>query len=210
MSKLHYLALSRVPGIGGATARKLIERFGDIESAFGSDESDLVSVPRVTPDIARAIQAAPLDALESELESLDDQGVRIVTWDDDDYPANLRSAPDSPYLLYVYGSILPEDSRAVAVVGSRDASEAGVDNAQHIARELAGQGITVISGLAIGIDAAAHRGALNARGGRTLGVLGSGLEMIHPRSNTLSPTRSPRTARFSRNITPTPRRLGRS
>jgi DNA processing protein len=183
MSNLHYLALSRVPGIGGATARKLIERFGDIESAFAADESELAAVPRVTPDIARSIISAPLDALESELESLDDQGVSVLTWDDDDYPANLRSAPDSPYLLYAYGSLLPEDGRAVAVVGSRDASEQGIDNAQRIARGLAEQGVTIVSGLALGIDAAAHRGALNARAGRTLGVLGSGLRMIHPRSN---------------------------
>lgn len=183
MSKLHYLALSRIPGIGGATARKLIDRFGDIESAFAAEESDLIAVPRVSSDIIQAMQAAPLDSLESELEGLEDQGVHIVTWDDDDYPTNLKAAPDSPYLLYLYGSLLPEDSRAVAVVGSRDASEQSIENAQQIARGLAEAGVTVVSGLALGIDAAAHRGALNARGGRTLGVLGSGLKMIHPRTN---------------------------
>lgn len=185
MSKLHYLALSRIPGIGGATARKLIEKFGDIESAFRADESALTAVPRVTPDIARAIKAAPLESLESELEMLEEQGVRVVTWDDGNYPANLSSASDSPYLLYVFGSLLPEDSRAVAVVGSRDASERAIDNAGQIARGLAQRGVTVVSGLALGVDAAAHRGALSVKTGRTLGVLGSGLKMIHPRSNAL-------------------------
>lgn len=183
MSKVHYLALSRIPGIGAATARKLIDRFGDIEAAFRAEESDLVAVPRVSPDMARAMQSAPLDEIESELEALDYQGVGILTWDDEDYPSNLRAAVDAPYLIYAWGSLLPEDSRAVAVVGSRDASETAVENAYSIARGLAEQGITIVSGLALGVDAASHQGALRAKGGRTLGVLGSGLRMIHPRTN---------------------------
>ena len=183
MSKLHYLAFSRASGIGAVTARKLIERFGGVEAVFEADDTDLLAVPRVTPDIVRALREVPLDALEEEIELLDQEGLRVLTWEDEDYPANLASAPDSPYLLYVYGDLLPEDARSVAVVGTREPSERAIEWAESIARGLAERGVTVVSGLAIGIDAAAHRGALNADAGRTLAVLGSGLRMIHPRSN---------------------------
>ena len=192
MSKVHYLALTRVPGIGGATARKLVERFGSLAGAFDADEFELLVVPRVTPDVVRAMQEVDLDSLEGEIESLDSEGIRVLTWDDDDYPENLRSAPDAPFLLYAAGNLRDEDSRAVAIVGTREPSGESVERAERLAHGLAEKGFTIVSGLARGIDSAAHRGALRAGSGsetpptatgRTLAVLGSGLRMVHPREN---------------------------
>lgn len=183
LGKIHYLALSRVAGIGGATARKLIDRFGGLAEACNADDEALLSVPRVTPEIVSALRDVPLDALEDEIELLDREGIRVLTWEDDDYPANLLPLPDAPFLLYIAGDLLPEDARAVAVVGTREPSLAALERAESIAEALAERGVTVVSGLALGIDAAAHRGALAAENGRTLAVLGSGLRMIHPRQN---------------------------
>jgi DNA processing protein len=183
MSKAHYLALTRVSGVGGATARKLVERFGTVARAFDAEDLELATVPRVTPDVIRAMREVDLDEVESEIESLDDEGIKVLTWDDDDYPENLRSASDAPFLLYAAGRVTPEDARAVAVVGSRDASGKAVQDAEKLARGLAEAGFTIVSGLALGVDTAGHRGALQADDGRTLAVLGSGLRVIHPREN---------------------------
>ena len=183
MSKVHYLALSRISGIGGTTARRLIERFGTVARAFDAEEHELISIPRVTPEIVRAMREIDPDSLELEVESLDGEGIRVLTWEDDDYPANLRSAPDAPVMLYVVGELLAEDERAVAIVGTREPSGRSVEQAESMAAALADEGFTIVSGLAPGIDTAAHRGALRADGGRTLAVLGSGVRMIHPREN---------------------------
>lgn len=183
MSKTHYLALSSIPGIGGVTARKLLDKFGSLGSAFAADDEELLAISRVTRDVVQAMQAADLEAMEAQIEAMDDQGVHIVTWEDDDYPANLLEAHDSPYLLYVVGNLHQEDTQAVAVVGSRDCSPRCVEIAETLSKQLAEQGVAVVSGLAQGIDTAAHRGALAADGGRTLAVLGCGLRAIHPREN---------------------------
>lgn len=175
--------MSSIPGIGGVTARKLLDRFGSLASAFASDEEELLAISRVTPEIVRAMQEADLDSLEAQVEAMDEAGVHILTWEDDDYPANLLDAHDSPYLLYVVGDLRPEDTQAVAVVGSRDCSPRCIEIAESLSQQLAEEGVTVVSGLAQGIDTAAHRGALAADGGRTLAVLGCGLKAIHPREN---------------------------
>jgi len=182
MSKVHWLALTQIAGIGGMTARRLLARFGSVEAVFDASIEELDAVPRISERAARAIKAAPLDLLEAELLSLDNEGISVLTWDDEEYPANLRAAADAPPLLFVRGSILPEDERAVAIVGTRQPSGEGLEIAETLGRELAARGLTVVSGLALGIDTAGHRGAL-AAGGRTLAVLGSGLRAIHPRSN---------------------------
>jgi DNA processing protein len=139
-------------------------------------------VPRIGEKTLRAIRAVRLEQVEAELLSLEDEGISMLVWDDEDYPANLRAAADAPPLLFVRGTVLPEDARAVAIVGTRTPSSRGLENAHITAAALAVRGLTVISGLALGVDTAAHTGTLEA-GGRTLAVLGSGLRAIHPRSN---------------------------
>ncbi len=109
-------------------------------------------------------------------------GIKRIAWGDAEYPAQLRSVPDAPPFLYMRGEIAIEDALAVAIVGSRRATPYGLDMAERLAGELATRGVTVVSGLARGIDSAAHRGALGA-GGRTIAVLGSGADVIYPPEN---------------------------
>jgi len=182
MSTAYWLALTQIAGIGGVTVRKLMDRLGGIEAIFEADVEELVGVPRVSEQAALAIHESDIDRLEMELLNLCDEGIGVLTWDDDDYPVNLRAASDAPPLLFLQGDLLQQDLQAVAIVGTRQPSPEGADIARGLARELASQGFTIISGLALGIDTAAHEGALSC-GGRTLAVLGSGLRVIHPRSN---------------------------
>ncbi len=181
MSSAHWLALTTVSGIGGATARKLLERFGDIESIFAASPEELTAIPRVTPAIAEQLVAAPVEALEVELLSLNDEGIDLLTWDDARFPRHLRVLPDAPMVLFVRGALKPGDARAVAIVGTRTPGETALEMALTLGRELAARGLTVVSGFALGVDTAAHRGALET--GRTLAVLGSGIRFIHPKEN---------------------------
>jgi DNA processing protein len=183
MSKAHWVALSMIPGIGGTTARKLVERFGAVEAVFEADQADLLAVPRVTADIVRQIRNTLLENVEAELASLDDEGITVVTLEDDGYPELLRTVGDAPPVLFVRGQVRPADTRAVAIVGTREPGDQGLQTAERLAGELAARGWTIVSGLALGIDTAAHRGALAAPGGRTLAVLGSGLRVVHPSKN---------------------------
>ncbi len=182
MSKEHWLALMSVPGIGGVTARKLIERFGSIPAVFSAAAEDVAAVPRVSLEMAMQLPSA-LDQAQQALESLADADITVLTWDDDEYPANLRSVNDAPPLLFVRGDLLAGDSDAVAIVGTRDPSPEAAASAQRLASGLAERGLTVASGLALGIDTVAHRGALQADDGRTIAVLGCGLAHIFPREN---------------------------
>ncbi len=183
MSKLHWLALSTIPGIGGATARRLVERFGSAEAVLNAPLEELQRVPRITADIVARLRTVPLEVLEAELAGLAEEGLQVVTWDDDDYPSNLRDVADAPPVLFVRGDLHSDDALAVAIVGSRQPTPQAAKLAETLARELAKRGLTIVSGLALGIDTAAHRGALQVDDGRTLAVPGSGLRAIHPREN---------------------------
>ncbi len=181
MSSAHWLALTTIPGIGGVTARKLLERFGDVESIFTASLDELIEIPRITSAVAEQLLAAPIETLETELLSLDDEGIDLLTWDDPRFPAHLRALPDAPMVLFMRGSLQREDAQAVAIVGTRTPGERSIAIATTLGRELAARGLTVVSGLALGVDTAAHRGALDV--GRTLAVLGSGIRFIHPQEN---------------------------
>ncbi len=181
MSTVHWLALTTVSGVGGATARKLIERFGDVESIFEASPTELIEIPRVTKAMAAQLLAAPLDQLENELLSLNDEGIELLTWADDRFPALLRLLPDAPLVLFMRGALVADDKQATAIVGTREPSRSAVEVAHTLGRELAARSLTVVSGLALGIDTAAHRGAIET--GRTIAVLGSGIRYIHPREN---------------------------
>lgn len=182
MNEVYWLALSTISGIGGRTAKRLIERFGSIPAAFDAEEEELSLIPRMTTEMIAGMRNAPLEQLEDELCDLRSEGIRLLTWDSDDYPANLRKADDAPPILFVMGTLTDDDERAVAIIGTREPSDESIALASRLAREFAGCGFTVVSGLALGVDAAAHEGALDA-GGRTLAVFGSGIRHIHPRSN---------------------------
>ncbi len=181
MAQAHWLALTTVSGVGGVTARKLIERFGDVAAIFEASPEELIGVPRVTEAMATQILAAPIEQLESELLSLNDEGIDLLTWDDARFPTCLRSLLDAPMVLFMRGALKRSDDNAVALVGTRVPTGSAVEVAHTIGRELAARDLTVISGLALGIDTAGHRGAIET--GRTIAVLGSGIRHIHPREN---------------------------
>lgn len=182
--RIEWLALSAVPGVGPSVFRALLKRFGGPREAMEAPMAELAEVARVTPEMAEAIRAAPetIDHLAEEIDGLSDEDIDFLTWDDNRYPERLRGIPQSPPILWVRGALVSEDERAVAVVGSRACTEEGFRLARQMACALAEAGVTVVSGVAEGIDTAAHGGALEGRG-RTLGVLGSGVRVISPRSN---------------------------
>lgn len=174
------LRLALVPGVGPVTRRALLERFGSSAAVLDAAPSDLRSVPGVGPKlVAKIVAACETSDAAAELELCRAQGITILTDADSDYPRLLREIYDPPAVLFVHGDLRPDDALAVAIVGTRHATQYGRLQAERLAGGLARAGLTIVSGLARGIDAAAHRGALDA-GGRTLAVLGGGVLNIYP------------------------------
>lgn len=178
-----YIALNMMDGIGPVKVRALVDALDSPENIFRASEADLRRVKGVGPELARRILSAP-DSLDvaGEQRKADRHGIRIVTFVDEAYPAALKEIHDPPLALYVRGDLDPCDKHAVAVVGSRQATHYGRTVADRLSYQLGKTGFTVISGLARGVDAAAHEGALKA-GGRTLAVIGSGLDRLYPPEN---------------------------
>jgi DNA processing protein len=176
---LALLRLSLCKGVSHGTIYALVERFGSAVAALESGSSALQEVEGIGPGAARAIGAAPDgDAIERELELTEKHRARLVPYFADEYPSTLRHLDRAaPVLLRVRGELKREDALAVAVVGSRHCSAYGRKQASRLASDLASMGFTIVSGMAAGIDAAAHRGALLGRG-RTIAVLGCGLSRV--------------------------------
>jgi DNA processing protein len=179
VSKTHWVALTTAARVGGKTITRLLEHFGTLEAVFEATPNELIQVPHVGKQTANAITRIDLGAVEADLEGMTQRGIQVLTWEDAAFPANLLRCEDAPPVLFVRGTLLPCDVRAVAVVGTRTPSPSSIELANRLAFELASRGWTIVSGLAVGIDRAAHQGAL-ASGGRTLAVLGSGLERLYP------------------------------
>ncbi|OZC02481.1 DNA-processing protein DprA [Rubricoccus marinus] len=174
------IALAAVPGVGSGRARALLSALGSAAEVFASPEARLARVDGIGKGTARAIaRADPWAYADAQLATAEKLGATLLTLADDGYPERLRQIYDPPPFLWVRGEITPEDARAVAVVGTRKASDEGRRAAHRLGRELSDAGVTVVSGLAYGIDIEAHRGAL-ASGGRTIAVLGSGVDRIYP------------------------------
>jgi DNA processing protein len=174
------IALSMVTDVGPILNLALIERFGTPSRVLRASISDLKSVPGIGPKVASRIAASQKEYdPEVELAECRHQGVTPLPLAHPDYPAPLRDIPDPPAMIYRRGTYLPDDQVAIALVGSRKSTPYGVRIAERLASSLARVGITVVSGLARGIDAAAHRGALKA-GGRTIAVMANGLSEIYP------------------------------
>ena len=177
------LTLNLTEGIGAVLAARLEQAFGSLEAAVAAPAAALERVPGIGPVLSRAIAATRDQGLaRRELDEAARLGIRILTADDPDFPEPLRATYDPPIVLYARGTLLPADALAVAVVGTRNPTPYGRAQAERFGRDLAAAGLTVVSGLARGVDAAAHAAALDA-GGRTLAVLGSGLTRIYPTEN---------------------------
>jgi DNA processing protein len=178
-----WLLLRTIRGIGDTTYARLIQAFGSPEAVLRASPDALMSAGQLSPSLAQAIGLGPDDeakrAVDAELKSLDALGIGVVTLSDLDYPSRLKAISDPPPVLYVSGALAQGDQHAIAIVGSRKATAAGRVFTEHISRDLASLGFTIVSGLARGVDAAAHRGAL-AGNGRTVAVLGCGLDRTYP------------------------------
>jgi DNA processing protein len=177
------IALNTVPGLRAAVYHRALSRFGSPRGIVEAAVKGLLAQTGAGPATCAAVAALDVERRwKRETERAKSAGAAIVTLFDEGYPANLLQIPDPPPVLYLRGELFGSDTDAVAVVGSRAATGYGRAVASSLARELAARGITVVSGLARGIDSSAHKGALEG-GGRTVAVLGSGLDRIYPAEN---------------------------
>jgi DNA processing protein len=178
-----WVALSLVDHLGGKKLRALVAYFnGDLGAILSASEAELRCVPGIGPKIAASIRATDVSRIEQALPRWQASGVRIITVQDTDYPAQLRAIDDAPPTLFTRGEWRPP-IRAAAVVGTRQPSAQSVDAAQRLGYELAHRGCAVVSGLALGVDAAAHLGALSSPDGYTIAVLGGGVLNVYPPEN---------------------------
>jgi DNA processing protein len=182
--KLEYwLGFSLIPGIGPVRFRQLEAAFKTLEAAWHAGPAELKQAGLEDNAVKSIVQTRPKVDLEAEFNRLNALGIRLITHHDPAYPARLREIHDRPALLFIKGEIKAEDEWCVSIVGSRQPTIYGRQVAEEMAAELAQNRITVVSGLARGIDAISHRAALSA-GGRTLAVVGGGLDSIYPAENT--------------------------
>ncbi len=174
-----WIAFNRVRGIGPARLRALLDVFGSVEGAWCAAPHELREAGLDRRSLASLIAARREIDPVAELERLTASGAIALNWDDPRYPQRLLAIHDPPPVLYVLGELRPEDDWAIAVVGTRAASAYGREVARTLSGDLARAGVSIVSGLARGIDGYAHRAALDA-GGRTIAVLGSSVDIIYP------------------------------
>ncbi len=182
-AKEAFVALNMIDHVGPVRVRQLLDHFGDAPAILSARKQDLLRVQGIGEDTAEAISTweKRID-LSGELRRVQDFGCHILTQQDDGYPNLLRQIYDPPVVLYVKGQLTPKDKNAVAIVGSRMTTHYGLEVARKLAYQLAYLGVTVVSGGARGIDTAAHQGALTAKG-RTIAVLGTGINVVVPPEN---------------------------
>ncbi|MFH1337090.1 MAG: DNA-processing protein DprA [Candidatus Zixiibacteriota bacterium] len=179
----HWVGLSMAPGIGNILFKRLLQAFGSPEMVFKASSRELQRIEGIGPKAVEFLRRFDWKKrVEKELRSLEKIGGTLITWEDEQYPIHLKQIYDPPPLLYILGSLNPRDQLAVAEVGSRYPTTYGKYAAERIAQGLSRRGVTIVSGLARGVDSSAHRGALSA-GGRTIGVLGCGIDIIYPPEN---------------------------
>jgi DNA processing protein len=177
-----WFKLKSVPGVGNLLGKRLIDRFNSPQNVFQASDEEILRVAGVTGRHVSAIKTHKMPRwVDAELDLVDRKGYHIVTLTDSNYPQLLLQIPDPPPFLYVNGR-LDKAPLKIAIVGSRNATGYGITTTKALSTNLASLGLTIVSGMAHGIDTAAHQGAL-AAGGKTIAVLGSGLEQIYPASN---------------------------
>ncbi len=182
-----WVRLAGTPGVGRETARKLLAAFGLPENIFAASRQSLCEVvsERIAADLAAPASALLHSLIERTLEWMTQPGNRLITLADTDYPPLLLNIPDPPLLFYAKGKCALLSELSVAIVGSRNATAQGVQNAEKFAASLSAAGLHTVSGLALGIDGAAHRGSLQALGadhgsGSTIAVIGTGIDIVYP------------------------------
>ena len=177
--KAYWVGFNLVKGIGAVRLKQVLDFFGSLEVAWNSPRDGLLGAglsPKIVDNFVQIHNQVNLDLI---MTNIDKKGIKVITWEDSDYPRRLKEINQAPPVLFINGSINVEDDWAVAVVGTRRVTPYGRQVAVEISRFLAQNGVTVISGLARGVDAIAHQSALQA-GGRTIAVLGSGVDVVYP------------------------------
>jgi DNA processing protein len=179
VDKRYWIGFNLIKGLGAVRMQALMRHFDDLEAAWKAAPIELARAGLGRKVIERILQARQNVDLEKLWTKIEAQGIKILTWEDDAYPQRLKEVDQPPPVLYMRGDYLPDDLFAVAIVGTRRVTPYGRQITEELAAYLAAHGITVISGLARGVDAIAHQTAWKA-GGRTIGVLGSGVDKIYP------------------------------
>lgn len=180
--KLYWVGFNLVKGIGAVRFRALLDGFGSAQAAWEASPQALRAAGLGPKSIESLVQIRRQVSLQQVWEKLQSLGIQVLTWEDELYPHRLKEIDQPPPVLYLRGEITPEDEWAVAIVGTRRITAYGRQVAEQVASGLARSGITIISGLARGVDSVAHQAALSA-GGRTLAVLGNGVDHIYPPEN---------------------------
>jgi len=179
---MYWVGFNMVRGIGAVRFKALLDAFGSAENAWNASIDALQEVGLGPKTIEAFRKVRSEISLEQEWQRIQSLGVSVLTWDDEAYPRRLKEIDQPPPLIYVRGSLLPEDEWAVAIVGTRKVTAYGRQVAEEVATVLAHNGVTIVSGLARGVDSIAHQAAVNA-GGRTLAVLGNGVDLVYPPEN---------------------------
>jgi DNA processing protein len=180
---LYWLGLKMIPNLGNITYKRLLDRFGDPARVFNSSVNDLIEVEGLKTETAKRIVSRAWEGdPEEELIGLKKNGARLITFFDSSYPKYLREIYNPPPLLYLKGNDIPKTKTMIAVIGSRNPSHYGLKVTEEICQGLARRKTVVVSGMARGIDSAAHWGSLREKG-FTIAVLGSGIDIIYPESN---------------------------
>jgi DNA processing protein len=177
--KKYWVGFNLIKGIGAVRLHGLVSYFGDLNAAWNASANELVEAGLSAKIVERVIAARGSVNLDQVWDKIESQGIKILTWTDENYPARLREIDQPPPVLYLRGEYAPDDLFAVAIVGTRNVTHYGRQVTEELSAYLAANGLTVVSGLARGVDAIAHQTALKA-GGRTIGVLGSGVDKIYP------------------------------
>ena len=179
----YWLALKSIPGIGNRTFKRLLTYFGTPENVFKSSSKDLLATEAVSPRVVSVIQNFKEEnRIREELKEVKRRGFQMVSFADDEYPNYLRHIHDPPPILYVHGEHMADIGPAIGIVGSRHPTQYGLTMTRELSSGLVGFGLTIVSGMARGIDTAAHEGALAVHG-KTVAVLGCGLGTIYPAEN---------------------------
>ena len=177
--KIYWVAVNLVKGIGAVRLRALLDYFGDLKTAWNASSNALMQAGLSEKVAARLVELRQTKDLEKMAEWIGRHEIQVFTWNDEGYPPILKEIDQPPPVLYVRGKLLPEDNRAVAIVGTRKVTAYGRQVTEEITGYLVQNGFTVVSGLARGVDGIAHQAAIQD-GGRTLAVLGCGVEQVYP------------------------------
>jgi len=179
---LPWLILKDVPGVGNHLFKRLIDKWQSPQNVLEQPVNDLLTLSGISPKIAKSIdQQHSTDKAHKEIDRAFKRGIKIICMDDPSYPPLLKQIPDPPPVLYIYGEFIPSDI-CISIVGARNATLYGETMTHTLAKELASNQITIVSGMARGIDTAAHKGAIDVNG-RTIAVMGCGLEIVYPGEN---------------------------